>query len=62
MDFAKLGILPQSIPVVNAMIKKVEESTDISPPINQGEAKDLAEILDKVRALHKAPPLPALNP
>ena len=63
LDFARLEILSQSIPDVSAMIKKVEESTGISPPINQGEAKDLAEILDKVRALHKVPPpAPALNP
>ena len=43
------------------MIRKVEESADVPPPLNQGEAKDLAEILDKVRALRKVP-TPALNP
>ena len=53
MDFVKLGIhiQPQDIPIVNAMIKKVEESADDSPPLNQGEVKHLVEILDKVRVL-----------
>ena len=61
MGFVKLGIPPPSIPVANAVIKKVEESTDALSPLNQDEAKDLAEILDKVRALPKIP-LSALNP
>ena len=61
MDFVKLGIPPRNIPVVNAMIRKVEESTDSSSPLNQDEAKELVETLDKVRAFHRIP-LPALNP
>ena len=61
MDLVKLGIQPQDVPNINAMIRKVEESTDVSSPLNQGEAKDLAETLDKVRAFRKIP-LPALNP
>ena len=61
MDFVKLGIQPQDVPKINAMIKKVEETTDGSSPLNQGEAKELAEILDKVRAFHKIS-LTALNP
>ena len=61
MDFVKLGTPPQDIPIVNAIIRKVEEFTDSSSPLSQDEAKDLAEILGKVRALHKTPP-PALNP
>ena len=35
------------------MIRKVEESTDGSFSLSQGEAKDLVEILDKVRAFRK---------
>ena len=53
--------LHRKTPIVNATIRKVEEFTDSSSPLNQDEAKDLAEILNKVRALHKIPP-PALNP
>ena len=43
------------------MIMKVEESTDGSSPLNQGEARDLVEILEKVRVFRKTP-LSALNP
>ena len=48
MDSVELGIPPQDIPNINVMIRKVEESTDSSTPLNQGETKDLAETLDKV--------------
>ena len=42
------------------MIKKVEESTGGSSLLNQGEAKDLVEILDKVHVFREIP-LSALN-
>lgn len=60
VDSVQLGIQPKDVPIVNVMIKKVERSSDGSPPLNQGEAKDLVEILDKVRTFHKIPS--ALNP
>ena len=43
------------------MVKKAEESTDISSLLTAGEAIDLAEILDKVRVSHGVP-RHALNP
>lgn len=60
IDAVELGIQPQDAPIVNDMIRKVEKSTDGSFPLNQREAKDLVEVLDKVRVFRKIPP-PALN-
>ena len=62
VDSVELGIQPQDAPIVNSMIRKVEESTGGSSPLNQGEAKNLVEILDKVRAFRLEVPLTALNP
>ena len=61
IDFVELGIQSQDAPIVNAMIRKVGESAGGSFPLDQGEAKDLVEILDKVRAFREIP-LPVLNP
>ena len=59
-DFVKLGIQLQDISNINAMIRKAQESKGSSSSLNQDEAKNLVEMLDKVCAFLRLPP-PALN-
>lgn len=55
VDFVKLGVQPQDVPAINAMIRRVEESMDILSVLTAEEAKNLVEILDKVHIPHDVP-------